>query len=95
MHKTNPDRHRPPSLRKRLLYLIHDAHAAFPELFENFVVGEDGLADHHGSRLTLSVESHSERCFAIDTKFEGQYQGFCKGKPAMQSCFYFVGSLPH
>ena len=95
MHKTNPDRHRPPSLRKRLLYLIHDAQAAFPELFENFVVGEDGLADHHGSRLTLSVESNSERYFAIDTKFEGQYQGFLERKASNAELLLFVCSLPH
>jgi hypothetical protein len=58
-----------------LLYLIDFAHATFPEGVENFVV-RYGLADHDGFRLTLSIESNSERYFTIDTKFEGTCQRF-------------------
>ena len=48
----------------------------------------DGPTNHDGSRLTLPVESNSERYLAIDTNSEGQYQGFWKGKPAIRVAIY-------
>jgi hypothetical protein len=39
------------------LGFVHDAHAAFAELGEDFVVG-DGLVDHK-SRLQPSVETYT------------------------------------
>ncbi len=66
---------------------VNDAHAATTEFLCDFVV-EYGFPDHNGSRLTLSVESNSERYFAIDTKFEGQYQGFWKGSQQCRLAIY-------